>query len=67
MTKKRIQPGSTHGFIGDKPKSKTKPRDIPEQLFLDMVRERDRVFYAEAKLRGDTEMMTFLKNRHEQN
>lgn len=48
----------------EKPKSKSKPRPIDEQVFLSMVVDRDRLFYREAQERGDTEMMEFLKNRH---
>lgn len=48
----------------EKVKSKAKPRDISYDIFLNAVRDRDRLFYKEAQAKGDIEMMEFLKNRH---
>jgi hypothetical protein len=44
--------------------SKSKPRDIPFENFLSMVRDRDRIFYKEAEQNGDIATMEFLKNRY---
>lgn len=43
---------------------KSKPRAIENEIFLSMVRDRDRLFYKEAKAKGDIATMEFLKNRH---
>jgi len=58
MALKHIKIGQERGYIGDKPKRATKPRDIPEQVFLDMVRERDILWWKEGKFRE------FLEKRH---
>ncbi len=43
---------------------KSKPRDIPYEIFKSMVVDRDRLFYKEAQAKGDIATMEFLKNRH---
>lgn len=45
MTKKRIQPGSTHGFIGDLPKRKTKPREIDNTWIEPYWLKRDKIIF----------------------
>ncbi len=43
---------------------KSKPRDIPYEIFKSMVVDRDRLFYKEAQAKGDIATMEFLINRH---
>ena len=45
MPKKLIAPGQTHGFIGDKPKSKPKPKEPFIDTLLDYKLRRDRVLW----------------------
>lgn len=54
------------GNFEELPKSeyKSKPVDIPREVFLNMTRERDRIFYAEAKAKGDIATMEFLIKKY---
>lgn len=64
--KRHLKHDMKGGFdeIGVKSKSKTVPREIEHSIFLSMVVDRDRIFYKEAKDKGDVATMEFLKNRH---
>lgn len=49
MPKKRIAPNTRHGFIGDRPKSNSKPREIDNTWIEPYWLERDRIIYKTTK------------------
>lgn len=64
--KRHLKLNENYDWVDVKEKStyKAKPRDIERTIFLNAVRDRDRIFYKEAKQKGDTEMMEFLIKRY---
>lgn len=61
MPPKHIKIGQTHGYVGEKPKSKAKPRDIDVAWIEPYWLWRDRVIY---KISKDEETITAIKERY---
>ena len=51
-------------FDTEPPKTKSTPKLVDNGWFYAITKDRDRLFYAEAKQRGDTEMMEYLIKKH---
>lgn len=49
MPKKRIDPNKTHGYIGDKPKSKTVPKPVVEPEWLSAYKEQRNKTFTDPK------------------
>lgn len=50
--------------VNPKDKRKYTPVEIPREVFLNMTRERDRLFYKEAQAKGDIATMEFLIKKY---
>jgi len=62
--RKRIAPDQTHGYIGDKPKSKPKPRIIIEPPWLtDYIYKRDQ-YWLEDMFTSEETKLAILKKRN---
>ena len=61
MPLKKIRLGDTHGYIGDKPKYKKKPKEIDNDWIKPYWLERDRVIYKTTK---DEQTIEAIKKRY---